>query len=155
LQRRAEQLNFVAYNPAKGYRFTKKLIQQCPDIEFRSIADLPPEAVVETLLSAKVYIDFGNHPGKDRLPREAATCGCCVITGRRGAANNDIDIPIPPEYKFSETNIESIKKIILECLSNYSSHQRNFASYVKKIRSEKAVFEQQGESIFLSSRTNH
>jgi len=35
----------------------------------------------------QVYIDFGHHPGQDRLPREAVQCGCVVITGKRGSGN--------------------------------------------------------------------
>ena len=35
----------------------------------------------------QVYIDFGHHPGQDRLPREAVQCGCVVITGTRGSGN--------------------------------------------------------------------
>jgi len=46
-------------------------------------------------VSRKLYVDFGKHPGKDRMPREAAVHGCCIITGRRGAAGNPFDIPIP------------------------------------------------------------
>ena len=58
------------------------------------------EREVEDCLSqAKVYIDFGGHPGKDRIPREAALCGCCVVTGRRGAAGNDVEVPINQSYK--------------------------------------------------------
>ncbi|MGC8677909.1 MAG: hypothetical protein ACP5UF_06830 [Hydrogenobaculum sp.] len=60
------------------------------------------DQVIETLQKAKVYIDFGNHPGKDRIPREAAILGCCVITGKRGSATFFEDVPIPEEYKFEE-----------------------------------------------------
>ena len=47
---------------------------------------MTPEQVVDLMSESKVYIDFGNHPGKDRIPREAVINGCCVITGVRGSA---------------------------------------------------------------------
>ena len=43
--------------------------------------------VQELLSKCKVYIDFGHFPGKDRVPREAAMCNCCIITGKYGASN--------------------------------------------------------------------
>jgi len=46
-----------------------------------------------------MYIDFGTHPGKDRIPREAALRNCIVLTNRNGAADNNVDVPIPNEYK--------------------------------------------------------
>lgn len=46
-----------------------------------------------------IYIDFGEHPGKDRIPREAAMRDLIVITGRDGAAVNDVDVSIPKKYK--------------------------------------------------------
>lgn len=33
--------------------------------------------MILTMRKAKVYIDFGFHPGKDRIPREAVMCGAC------------------------------------------------------------------------------
>ena len=55
--------------------------------------------VANLLESAKIYIDFGNHPGKDRLPREAVLSGCCIITNSKGSAKNSVDICISKKYK--------------------------------------------------------
>lgn len=62
------------------------------------------QQIIKILDESMVYIDFGNHPGKDRIPREAALRNCIVMTNKSGSAANDIDIPIPAEYKFSEFN---------------------------------------------------
>jgi hypothetical protein len=90
----------VAYNPKKGVAFTLDLKAQARDIAFVPLEKMTPAEVARTLRESKVYIDFGKHPGKDRIPREAAISGCCVITGRAGAAANPEDVPIPEEYKF-------------------------------------------------------
>jgi len=63
---------------------------------------MPREEVIKLLQKAKVYIDFDYHPRKDRLPREAAILGCCVITRKRGSAKFFEDVPIPDEYKFED-----------------------------------------------------
>lgn len=53
-----------------------------------------------TLRSCQFYIDFGHHPGKDRLPREAARAGCIVFVRRQGAAANATDVLLPDDRRF-------------------------------------------------------
>ena len=92
--------NIVAFNPNKGFKITQYLMKFAPNMDWRPIQNMTPAQVQELLAQAKVYIDFGEFPGRERLPREAILSGCVVITGKRGAAANDIDINIPDEFKF-------------------------------------------------------
>ena len=142
--------NIAVYNPKKGLSFTRKIIKQVPEIKFVPIINMTRQQVIRTLQKAKVYIDFGNHPGKDRLPREAAILGCCVITGKRGAAKYFEDVPIPEEYKFEdkEENIPLIVKKIKDCFKNFEMHYRNFENYRNIIKSEKEKFIKDLKSIF-------
>lgn len=137
--------DIVAFNPKKGWEFTRKLIETSMDIAWRPVQDMTPEQVEEFLHTAKVYVDFGNHPGKDRIPREAVMAGCCLITGRRGAAANEVDIPIDEDLKFEDTeeNIPRIVAKIRELLSNYEQEADRYAAYRQKIMQEPAVFCQQ------------
>ncbi|HOV15574.1 MAG TPA: hypothetical protein PK771_14905, partial [Spirochaetota bacterium] len=91
--------NIALYNPNKGYFFTKKLIKCYPDINWIPLINLKRNEMSNLLLKAKVYIDFGEHPGKDRIPRESAISGCCVITGLKGSAKYHNDVPIKLDYK--------------------------------------------------------
>lgn len=144
--------NLVLYNPQKGIEFTKILISLAPDIQWTPIINKTPQEVKELMLSSKIYIDFGNHPGKDRIPREAAICGCCVITGMRGSAFNHIDIPILSAYKFDET--EGPNQVITKIrfvLKNYESAQNDFQSYRDQIKCEKEEFFKQASTIFTHS----
>ncbi|MBQ3727586.1 MAG: hypothetical protein II902_11140 [Selenomonadaceae bacterium] len=123
--------NIVAFNPKKGFEITQNFIKLMPDVEWRAINGMTPEQVQELLASAKVYVDFGEHPGKDRLPREAILSGCVVITGRRGAAANDIDYNIPAEFKFDERTAKPqqvIDKIhsVFENFSEAHAAQKSF-----------------------------
>jgi hypothetical protein len=95
-----------------------------------------------TLARSKVYLDFGHHPGKDRIPREAAISGCCVLTNREGAAGNDRDIPIPDTYKFSDplTQLPLIAETVQACLRQYERRIFEFEPYVKMIAGERARF---------------
>ena len=134
--------NIVLYNPNKGMDFTKQLMAAAQDIKWVPIINMTRVQVYDALLKGKVYIDFGNHPGKDRIPREAAVAGCVVITGKRGSAANEIDVPIPEKYKFNDdiNGIYEIIERIRYVFENYESCYKEFESYVKSIFSEPLKF---------------
>jgi hypothetical protein len=134
--------NIVAYNPKKGVEFTKSLIHAHQSIRFVPIQNMTAEEVGELLNKSKVYIDFGEHPGKDRIPREAAMANCIIITGKRGSAANNIDVSINNEYKFNETpdDIQNIGKLIENIFEEYDEHSKRFVPYRGTIMSEKSEF---------------
>lgn len=140
--KQGEKEDIIVYNPAKGYQFTREIIKQMPDYKFIPITKMNRLQVKKLLLKAKVYIDFGNHPGKDRMPREAAILGCCVITGLRGSANNDFDISIQNDYKFEDrkSSIPEIVDAIKRCIENYNTQIINFKNYRIEILSGKDKF---------------
>ncbi|MDE7346175.1 MAG: hypothetical protein K2N48_05495 [Muribaculaceae bacterium] len=142
----------ILYNPKKGIEFTKKLIAIAPSLNWIPIQNMTAKEVSELMNKSKVYIDFGNHPGKDRIPREAAICGCCVITGLRGSANNDIDIPIPSAYKFSEKDPKEIINMIELILDDYSNKRSDYEKYIEKILKEEIVFENEVIDFFTKDR---
>lgn len=141
----------VLYNPKKGLKFTKYLMSLGPEIVWKPLINMTNLQVKEALLNSKVYIDFGNHPGKDRFPREAAICGCCIITGKKGSAGYYDDIPIPSEYKFDDyaENSEKVIAKIHDCFLNFRYNQMNFAVYRERISDEYRKFEEDVEHIFL------
>ena len=146
--------DIVLYNPKKGIEFTKKIIEKANNIHFVPIQNLTTEEIKELLLKSKVYIDFGNHPGKDRFPREAAMCGCCVITGKRGAAGFFNDVPIDGEFKFDddEKNIAFIIKEIEKCINDYDKQVSKFNNYRKFISGEKKKFKEDIINIFVREK---
>lgn len=151
----AQRENICLYNPSKGYEHVKRLISKAPHIHWVPIKGLKPEQVAELLCRAKVYIDFGNHPGKDRIPREAAYCGCVIITNRKGSAAFHEDVAIPDNYKITEDESdEQVIEKISELMENYDEKKKDFIPYVEKIQEEKKVFENEvGKMIeFLTNR---
>jgi len=143
--------NIVAYNPKKGFAFTKKIIKKAKDVKFIPLINMSRDEVIKTLQRAKVYIDFGNHPGKDRIPREAAILGCCVITGKRGSAAFFEDVSIPNEYKFKdrEENIPNIIDKIKDCFENYEERYKDFEYYREVIKNEPQKFIEDLKKIFV------
>lgn len=133
------------YNPKKGYQDIQPLVEQTSSwLKWVPLINLNEEQLIVFMQAAKVYVDFGNHPGKDRIPREAASCGCCVITNKKGSAAFYEDVPIDDKYKFDNVQeqyaeIEALMKDICE---NFSVHTGNFDGYRKFIAGEKEKFSQ-------------
>lgn len=142
--------NIVIYNPKKGIKFTQAIIKKSKKIKFIPIENMTRDKVANLLSTAKVYIDFGNHPGKDRIPREAAISGCCVITGKDGSANFYEDVPIESEFKFDakEKNIQLILEKINNCLNNYQEEVVKFETYRESIKLEESKFISDMKNIF-------
>lgn len=135
----------IAFNPKKGYGITKGLVSNLPKYNFVPLQNMTAAEVNQVLTKAMIYIDFGNHPGKDRLPREAAIANCCIITGRRGSANNNIDVPIPEKYKIDENSPDFIgvfDKLCQKIFSDFQTECAFFKSYRELIFKEESVFDE-------------
>lgn len=147
---KSQKEDIVLYNPAKGYSFTMKLIAASPDINWIALKGYSRNELQTILKRAKLYVDFGNHPGKDRLPRECAINRCCIITGKKGSAAYYKDVSIPNEYKFDEANVrvEEIVSKIKNILHNYYSVIDDFSDYREKIITEKSIFENEVIKLF-------
>jgi hypothetical protein len=136
----------IAYNPQKGFEITKYIMENSPShFMWIPIENMTPEQISKLLARSKVYVDFGNHPGKDRIPREAVLNNCCIITCKRGSAKNRVDIPISNKYKFKKPIDSSTKiyKLIQDIFINYNLHIIKFKNYKRIINIEEKVFDEQ------------
>ncbi len=135
--------NIALYNPAKGFGEICPLIEATPWLNGVPLQGLSEEEMIVIMQAAKVYVDFGNHPGKDRIPRETASCGCCVITNKKGSAAFYEDVPIPDEYKFEDVHsaYDEIAVLLSDICENYGFHMKRFDRYRQFIAGEKAKFE--------------
>jgi len=130
----------ILYNPAKGINITTQIMSRLPEEKFIAIENMTTLEVKELMEESMLYIDFGNHPGKDRIPREAAMCGCCVITNKQGSAFYYQDVSIPDEYKFDDNQLDEAITKITHVLDNYDLCKEDFELYRKMIRNEKQGF---------------
>lgn len=142
--------DIVVYNPKKGMEYTSRIIERAPELKWVPLQGMSRQELIKTIQQAKIYIDFGYHPGKDRLPRECAMNGCCIITGMRGSAGFFEDVALPSKYKFDEkkSSLDDILSIIRWTLVNYDVAIDDFSYYRNLISQEKAEFEQQIKNLF-------
>lgn len=148
---KSKKENIILYNPRKGLEFTLKLIRNIPEYRFIPLQGMNRMELNECFDKAKLYIDFGNFPGKDRLPREAVMHDCCIITGRNGASAYFEDVPINDKYKFDakDANIPMIRNRIHDIMNNYVSLSPEFETYKNIVLEEQKIFYSQIEAIFL------
>jgi hypothetical protein len=140
----------VAYNPSKGMAFTTALMRAHPALEFVPLHGMTREQVRSTLETCAVYVDFGHHPGKDRIPREAAMCGAVVVVGRIGSACYAEDVPIGERYKIrpSPTAVREVGALIEQIFAAYPEHYAAQAPYRNAIAQEPARFQAQVHAVF-------
>jgi hypothetical protein len=99
----------VVVNPAKDAGLLRPFVQS-GRFQVVELGGMDSQGVSEVLHASKVYVDFGKHPGRDRLPREAALAGCLVMSTYIGSATYWEDMPLSNWYKF-ETLDEVIGKV--------------------------------------------
>lgn len=102
-----------------------------------AIKDMSRAEVLATLRKCTVYMDNGHHPGKDRLPREAAMNGCVVITNKSGSAVYIEDVPIEEKSVL----VSDLYDLVPTVLANYRHYFDKQQNYRECIRQERAAFE--------------
>ena len=138
----------ILYNPKKGLEVTKWIMAELPDEKFIPIVNMTVSEIKSLMEESMLYIDFGNHPGKDRIPREAAMCGCCVITNREGSAAYYEDVSIPEPYRNYVALSDYVNFFafvadrIRYVLNNYDLCVNDFDVYRENIRREKTQFKE-------------
>lgn len=120
----------VVVNPAKdaGWLTEFKKLAGFPIVELRGF---DRRGVAEVLRGSTVYVDFGRHPGRDRLPREAAAAGCVVFSTRLGSAVFERDMPLPDWYKFDALD-EVLEKVgqVVDGRTSAWDQQAKYRSWV-------------------------
>lgn len=141
--------NQVLFSP-KGRGVVEQLKLVEPGLKWIALENLAPLEVRTLMASSKVYADFGFHPGKDRMPREAAVNGCCVVVGMRGSAAIHQDVSIPNAYKFDTDQFDMARVIMTveDCMLNYEARIKDFETPIRIIRMNEEQFEIEIKQIF-------
>jgi hypothetical protein len=149
----AHSRNTIAFYPLKGKELAQRFAQLHAGLQFVAIQNMSRSQVDQTLSRAGIYIDFGNHPGKDRVPREAAQAGAVVLLHRHGGAKFFEDHPLADEYFFTSTDVQNgnLYNKVKQILSNRLLHFDRQAQYRTTIALEKQKFYLEVTNIFFES----
>lgn len=149
----AQRTNRIFYNPHKGAAVTAQLKATFPAWDFMPLSGFNRQQLAQHFLNGKIYMDFGHHPGKDRLPREAALHGCCVITGRYGSAANGVDVPVDPRYKLDPRTphfLADFEREVQRIFHATAQSQTDLVDYRRTIANEPTNFDAQITAAFLT-----
>ena len=127
-----DRKNQILYNPKKGKKTLRRIIAAVPELSFIPLIGYDQTELISKYRESKLYIDFGHHPGRERMPREAAACGCCIVTGLLGSAGNPVDIPIPMKFKLNDLNADFIgefRSIVTYVFNDFPVATREFDAY--------------------------
>jgi hypothetical protein len=119
--------------------YYKKEIEDYCGLEVRLLRGMARDEIYKNLSKSYIYIDFGNFPGKDRMPREALMRNCCLITSDSGAAYTN-EFYIPEEYVINTSNPNLLKYACKSILSRYESNMNRYQVARDKISNEKMIF---------------
>ena len=84
--------NIICYSN-KSNDFVKK-ISNYTNYKMIELKNLNSSKIINIFQKTKIYLDFGYHPGKDRMPREAVLFNNCILTNKRGSAGNNMIYPL-------------------------------------------------------------
>lgn len=147
-----DKKNTIIYNPKKGAKFINGFKKLYDDYNFVPLINLSRQEMIKKIAESKLYLDFGLHPGKDRIPREAVKLNCCIITGKFGSSGNEFDIPIPDYYKIDaqmkNSFFENLKSKIDYVLNNFDKSSKDFDVYRNKVAFEKIFFDKSIKHFF-------
>lgn len=136
---------WVAVNPAKGADLIHRFSALCPDIEMRPIEGMDRDGVAAFLNRATVFVDFGHQPGKDRLPREAASCGAVVFVRDAGAAlfRQDYQLPDWSFFAGDDASLLALGERVRGVLKDSPPSFGAQVLYRRAIAREQRIFDEQ------------
>ena len=141
----------ILYNPTecKLTDFQKTVMKRCRkelNVEFKPIQGYTREALIAEMCRHKLYIDFGVFSGRERLPREAVMCGCCILTSNKGTARFYEDNSITEMYKVD--NVEDAIYRINYILKNYDTCVRDFDEYRRLLQRDKQNYMSEVKNLY-------
>lgn len=146
------QANQVSFNPKKGGDLIARVAGLASGFNFVPISGLAHDEVVQVLSESAVYLDLGQFPGKDHLPREAIRAGTPVLVGKRGSAASQVDFPLPSDFKLDLSfgwEYRALEK--LEWISSHRSEALEMQkSFYESVVQEPEIFESEVKN-FLAS----
>jgi hypothetical protein len=152
----SDRANTICFFPGKGAELAARFIEKRDAlrqaVEFLPIRGMTKARVREALFGARLYIDFGSHPGKDRVPREAAIAGAIVLLHAAGAARCFPDHPLPAEYLFTEDDVDTgrLHEKVNAILNEPESHFGMQRTYRDAILHERERFDLEVRTFFFT-----
>lgn len=131
--------------------FLSQLIKkEVPQAEIIRIAGLTRAEVYDAFASARVFVDLGKFPGKDRMAREAILLGANIIVANSGAGAEKKDFAIEDIYRLNPFDYERLAKRAVHMLLHPAAHAKRFESVRAAVAAEKEEFRREAVELALA-----
>lgn len=160
----AERPKVVAFNarsdkviadlPAIG----EEIARLDPEIKCIAVVNMSRPEIAAVFAAARVYVDLGNFPGKDRLPREAASMGCAVVIGAAGAGaalvtEDDPHTLVDDEFLFAKRALTADSVVIASIVAAEAQYYDGGESW--SLTDERATFNAEVRDVFSRLEANN
>lgn len=145
--------DIILYNPAKKSKIMQQLIER-GRFNYVPMEGYTPEQLIELMRKSKLYVDFGDFPGPERIPKETVWNGCNILVGRKHAAKNDFDVAIPQKYKIKNYSVNRVERKIQDMLVHFEKQHKDFDLFRNKIAGLEFEFIQSIERNFVREDRN-
>lgn len=143
-----ERDDIVLYNPAKPSERMTQLLSR-GKFNYVPLKGFTPAGLAEMYKKAKLYVDFGDFGGPERMPKEAVYFGCNILVTNHNAASNDFDVAIPEKYKVAEDEtIEQVEERLADMLEHYVDQYTDFSPFKTKVEKLEENFYKQIQNVF-------
>jgi len=136
----------IILNSNKGQKYNDLFTKEYNEIfKIEKLKNMSLKQTQKKLNQSRFFIDFGHHPGRDRIPREAVSQGSKILIKKEGAAKNKFDVNIDDNYKFTEYDLDNEMKILEFLTINkiLDNNWYNVKAYSKKINNDKMEMKKQ------------
>lgn len=145
-----ERESIVLYNPAKPSKRMSELLVR-GKFNYVPLEGLAPIGLAEMYKKSKLYVDFGEFGGPERMPKEAVYFGCNILVAKHNAASNDFDVAIPEKYKVGDgEDIERVERRIADMLDNYEKQKSDFLPFKTKVENLEKGFCDYIQKVFVN-----
>lgn len=118
----------------------RAIAQRCAYAQFTRIASMHKSEVSAAFRNARVYIDLGHFPGRDRAVREAVLLGANAIIANCGSGAVTEDFPVPDIYRVKPLDLDYIAALCAHMLEQPEVHTASFAPWRAAIAQERERF---------------
>ncbi|MBI9064140.1 MAG: hypothetical protein JEZ14_19295 [Marinilabiliaceae bacterium] len=144
--------NLILFGPKTPKQIIRKLGKYLPDYSIIRLRKLPLEKVFELMSKAKIFAEFGNYSGRDRMPREAAMLGCTIFMNTRGTAAFNEDYQVPDNYRITDHsgNRALIIEQLVDTALHYNKRITDFEPFRAQLKNERSDFLKNTQQVFES-----
>jgi hypothetical protein len=121
--------------------------------EFLAIKGKSQSEIEALFMNSAAYLDFGYHPGKDHLPREAASLGLPIILNSRGAASNSLDYVEGVRLRIRNPYSRRGLNLLRDCLESITRNPQLRVPINEAFKFEETLFEKELEIVVREIRS--